>query len=134
MKFQHQTTFGFPNGNCFATCMACILDLEVRDVPNFCGNDGDEWFLEANRWLQRRFHLRMIVLKWDSKANAAYGLGDALCIASGPAARGFMHSVVWQAGKLIHDPHPDGTGLIGEPEDYVVFLATDPAKGIEAVS
>lgn len=131
MKFHHQTTFGMPNGNCFATCMACILDLDVDQVPNFM-HEGDEWFAAAQSWLSRRYSLRLLTLKWDARENAAWGLGKTLCIASGPASRGFMHSVVWQAGKMIHDPHPDGTGLIGDPEDYVVFLATDPSLGIGA--
>jgi hypothetical protein len=132
VKFLHQTSFGFPNGNCFATCLACILELDVATVPNFCFENGDDWFNAANAWLTERFHLRMIMLKWDSRASAKYGLGDALCIAGGPAERGFAHAVVWKNGKLLHDPHPDSTGLIGDPEDYIVFLATDPSKGIGA--
>jgi len=32
--------------------------------------------------------------------------------ASGPSARGVSHIVVYQDGKMIHDPHPSNEGLV----------------------
>ena len=62
MLIQRQTIFGFPNGNCYATCIAAFLDLPVTEVPNFCSEPADEWFKKAGLWVEKHGY-RLVSLK-----------------------------------------------------------------------
>lgn len=43
MKYHYQK-YQYPKGDCFRTCLACILNKEdVEDIPNFMKN-GEEYF------------------------------------------------------------------------------------------
>lgn len=122
---QHQTVFGAGKGNCFATCIACILELPVDDVPNFCGDhwtDDGEWFRQANKWLAPR-GLRYIEFQYG---DWVVGVPDCHVIVCGHGPRGCDHATVWFNGKLAHDPHPSGDGLL-EPKFVGFFVAIDPA-------
>ncbi len=134
MKLQHQTTFGGPKapvheiGNCWSTCVACLLGLDTREVPNFCadpGGDDGEWFEAAQRWLAPR-GLALAEFKTNPET-----WGDCyqhiVCIASGLGPRGHSHSVLWQHGKLFHDPHPSGDGLAEPPLTFGVLVVLDLA-------
>lgn len=127
MTPQHQTVFGDGKGNCFATCIACILDLPVERVPNFCGDhpesDG-EWLRAANRWLAQ-FGLRYIEFTFGDWVTDSHGLPGCHVVVSGPGPRGCDHATVWLDGKLAHDPHPSGAGLI-EPKFVGCFVAINP--------
>lgn len=129
MTPQHQTVFGAGKGNCFATCIACILDLPVEDVPNFCGdNPGEngEWHRATNRWLAPR-GLRYIEFSYGDWVADNHGLPGCHVIVSGPGPRGCDHATVWLDGKLTHDPHPSGDGLL-EPKYVGFFVALEPAR------
>ena len=40
-------------------------------------------------------------------------------IASGPSPRAAVdHAVIWLNGQVVHDPHPDKTGLAGPPDRF----------------
>lgn len=133
MTPQHQTIFGDGKGNCFATCIACILDLPVEDVPNFCGDywsDDGEWFRQTNKWLAQH-GLRYIELGFGDWVFNYHGVPDVDVIVSGPGPRGCDHAVIWRDGKLAHDPHPSGAGLV-EPKYVGFFVARDPARARRA--
>ena len=51
MKPVYQTIFGKTNGNCFAACIASILEMDLEDVPHFCRGDNPEWMFDLNEWL-----------------------------------------------------------------------------------
>ena len=53
--------------------------------------------------------------------------GQCWTIVSGRGHRGYMHATVWRGGKMVHDPHPDSTG-IDEPLEMDIFVAIDPSK------
>ncbi len=96
-----------------------MLELELSEVPNFCANYKDgSWYPPYVAWLQARgwneVSLRYPLGECEERLIAGY------YIASGPAARGFRHSVVYRAGVLAHDPHPSRVGLI--EVDEVAFL------------
>lgn len=40
------------------------------------------------------------------------------------------HLVVYCAGELVHDPHPSGDGIKGEPIDQWVLVPLDPGKWV----
>lgn len=128
MTPQHQTVFGDGKGNCFATCIACILDLRVEDVPNFCGDNPEangEWLRATNRWLAQ-YGLRYIEFTYGDWVVDSHGVPDCHVIVSGPGPRGCDHATVWLNGKIAHDPHPSGDGIL-EPKFDGFFVALKPS-------
>lgn len=115
-------------GDCFRCCIASLLDMRAEYVPHFMKKDwGKEekdltWFKELQYWLSTRglAYLDLIVQKefcgtnWFEKIGA--GGFDAYHIISGVSPRGYRHAVVGRNGIIVHDPHPDRSGLI-TPED-----------------
>lgn len=94
-------------GNCLQAVVASLLDLPLDAVPHFVQIDvdgGPNWWNHLVDWLWRRGH-------------ALYGdpLPGELHMASGPSPRaaGIHHVVIYRDDDLMHDPHPDGTGLLG---------------------
>ena len=49
-------------------------------------------------------------------------------IATGKSPRGdFNHSVIYYKDKLFFDPHPDNTGLDGEPKECTILYPLTPS-------
>ena len=129
MKPQHQTTFGNGKngrepGNCFAACIASILEVPLTEVPNFCATP--EWVKELNLWLfPRGFFYVDFRMAEDCPPEEVFCWAGYHVI-SGDGPRGCRHSVVGRAGKIVHDPHPSGAGLLTE-EEYGFLIPLDPA-------
>lgn len=114
MKPVNQTKFG-EEGNCLQACIASLLELKLEDVPEFPHTN-------QFNYLQRfmRQHGLQPVAKDMIAFNYPYNVYYLLW---GKSPRGFMHSVVAWNGKTVHDPHPEGGGLV-TVEFGVVFIAT----------
>jgi len=124
-----QTIFGKPNGNCLAACVASIFEVDLEEVPNF-GEWKSYWIDELRKYCIEKHNMYPLILQpmtYDGKEKVKY---PGYYIASGPAARGLLHSVILFDGKLAHDPHPDNSG-IKSVNDLIVFLALDPAGNKE---
>lgn len=117
-------------GNCLAACIASLLDLPLSAVPQRTTTDtaSEANFTDWERlalWLHAR---GLMLLEVDGKAWSTNGLLDSeyeapLCIGGGPSPRGGKHAVVLRGDELVHDPHPDGGGLLGiESRSYLVPL------------
>lgn len=122
MKPVDQTLFGPENGNCWAACIASILELPIDEVPNF--GIKKTWFPDTWNWLLERGY-----------ASLYFGPGDArhvpYCyhIVSGRSPRGdWGHAVVALGEKLVHDPHPDRTFLRGAVEDAWVIVPREVVR------
>lgn len=107
MKRHTQASLGFGRGSCFSTAIACCLDLEADDVPNFV--------LFGNAWIEA-----LGVWAWEKKIHISLmrddpGGGPMPCGGPGPRFREngerISHAVVVQDGKIAHDPHPSGAGI-----------------------
>lgn len=120
----YQTIFGAPDGNCFQACIASVLELPLDDVPHFCKGDNPHWMRDTLDFL-RPVGLSLLTVHLPEGLDAE-DLPDAWCVLSGPGPRGHRHSVVGRGGMMVHDPHPDGTGLLAV-EEYDLFVAIDPA-------
>jgi hypothetical protein len=119
MKPQHQTQFGTgkngePHGNCFATALACILELPVEEVPNFC--ETDDWRLRVDAWLAQFGLFYMDIELKDGLTAPEVFAAAGYHVISGDGPRGCRHSVVGRAGCFVHDPHPSGEGLLTKEE------------------
>lgn len=110
-----QTVFSDPangvHGNCLATCVAAITG---EDVPNFAQFGRSKWFLELWKWGDE--------YGWDIYTARPDDLTLGFTIAQGDGPRGFKHAVLWVGGSngmVAWDPHPDRTGLIGRPKNWI---------------
>lgn len=115
MKPVDQTIFGAPNGNCYAACVASVLEIELRKVPNFCRDHGSEkWFLEFARWLHRRGYAPVPIVPTDERIwrPNLFGIAGGTCRTSQESRRGLAHACVYYGGELAHDPNPERSGLL----------------------
>lgn len=101
-------------GNCFAACVASILEIPIEDAFDCWKYTDEDWHDEFKKWLYER-GLDCVAL-WELPVGV-FG------IANGQSPRGVSggHSVIWKDGQLAHDPHPDGGGLTGDPEYYYLI-------------
>ena len=120
MKRVMQTKFGGKEGNCWAACIASILELNIEEVPNFCAGedidgkpcDPNQWFNMTINWLKRRGYTMIFFLKPNIFRP------DAFHIISGRSPRGaYDHCVVAYGMEMRHDPHPSGDFLACKTED-----------------
>lgn len=112
---------GIHNGNCYAACIASLLDLPLWMVPPFedmFGRGSGQWRDRCDEWLARMFKLE-IVLRDGHSADLPEHY-----IANGKSARGVLHSVIYRAGEIVHDPHPSDSGI--ESVEYTYHLQPLP--------
>ncbi len=143
MKPVHQLCFRDPDGtdrgDCLRAAVASLLELDPTTVPHFVQEEedgGEYWWDHLLRWLGERglwiVDVPKHVVLYQTPANA-------LLFATGVSPRDpdgkTRHMVVWEGGihrhqgrGLVHDPHPDGTGLVGDPETwgYYMLAPLDP--------
>ncbi len=107
-------------GDCWRCCIATILGLAAEDVPNFV--ESDDWWEATAMWLAGRGK-SLVLVAADPNQGWALCKGPGLFIASGKSPRGyFLHSVVFGAGGMVHDPHPSGAGIVDDPTTYEFIL------------
>ncbi len=125
-----QTKFGRPDGNCFAACVASILEARLEELDSVeaahadyarryidAGDEdpgGPHWWDALVAW-SRSHGYQPLYLPEKELAPAGYA------IASGPGPRGLPHAVVTLHGNVVHDPHPDRAGIT-EFIDFTVFV------------
>ena len=138
MKPVDQTRFGYPKSNCFAACVASLLEISIEDVPDLGDWNGD-WTRPLNRWLAGR---GLGYVEFDtSEKTPYYRLPRKLyAILSGRSPRHLKtvedkpvhHSVIglvddgWHF-NIVHDPHPSRDGLEGPVRGVAFILQLDPA-------
>jgi len=126
MKPVDQTLFGWPSGNCFAACVASILELPLDEVPNFMLNH-ETWFEDAYRWLAARGY-SLLYVKRDAVAAGQVDVRPLIdaghyFILGGLSPRSeHLHCVIEHRNKIVHDPHPSRAGLVSVWEDFMVIL------------
>jgi hypothetical protein len=98
-------------GNCFPACIASLMDKKsINDVIQIQEYyDSDEWVDILLKWLNDNGY-DWYGIKGHSQVK------DEFYLVSGKSPRfhDVSHICVYQNGKLYHDPHPDGTGLLTE--------------------
>lgn len=99
-------------GNCYAACLASILELKISDLPKFEDLPPDgSWFTETQLFLN----------KYNLWMDVQYDIPEYYSIAQGPSPRGkWGHAVVYFKDKLLHDPYPGGEGIT-KVEEYLVI-------------
>lgn len=124
MKPVDQTIFGPELGNCFAACVASVLELPLEDVPNFCEGGDHGWFDRLRAWLRPR-GLWALTCKLGGKPGASDGgwYPEGLHIAGGQSPRhACLHAVVARGNEIVHDPHPSRAGVLSFEDSVVIVL------------
>ena len=124
--------------DCFRTCVACLLDLEPWEVPDFVGDEDDrgggQWWIAFGQWLSARGLAAVSI--HDQVGHSLTVWRDLYHVASAMGPRGRRHAVVGRLEAddkelrwhLVHDPHPSGAGLTEEPDRFYFLLPLDPAR------
>lgn len=109
----------FVDGNCFSACIASILEMPLEDVPLFYNDEGiNNWYDKFDNWCKENGY-------WASYYSIE-DMGDDWCpddysILSGQSPRGdWLHSVVAYGNEIVHDPHPDKSGIISRL-DWIIL-------------
>jgi hypothetical protein len=115
-----QTKFGKPEGNCFAACIASILECDLADLPDFADKPADEnWLAWFNALLAPKgFGIFHSEASAEKPLNVYIPLGTHFIVA-GPGKRGIQHCVIMKSNggeqgfgdDFVHDPYPGGAGL-----------------------
>lgn len=107
-----QTTFfsADTRGNCWAACIASILELPITDIPHFVADYGSDWWRQTKLWCEARgfwCDYPRIVKKADGSyclyRHRKYGglekLDAEFIIVDGISPRGIGHAVIADAHK-----------------------------------
>jgi hypothetical protein len=144
MKPVKQTKFGPIEGNCFAACIASILEVPIEEVTVDNDPNNEKWFDNLQAYLKPK-NLFFLEVRIDvAKAYPLYAMDDVWCFLSGKSPRTFEgyenvnhiivgkihttadHPVVYE---FIHDPHPENKFLKDGSIWGLGFLcAIDPSK------
>jgi len=94
-------------GDCYRACICSLLEIDDVDIPNFV--EDKNYPLNVVEFLRTK-GFRMGNSIEEPKDMEYY-------MVFGMSPRGFRHSVIYSKGKLVHDPNPEGGGVI--PDLYV---------------
>ena len=116
--------------NCFAACLATLLNIQIEDVP--ASADGASWDLDVTQqWLGIKYHKQLLELSLGENGSTIHPLVfPVLCILTGPSPRvcaSGMHAVVARTNgldgfEILHDPHLTRDGLAGEPRMFCFLV------------
>ncbi len=120
-----QTICTAPGGNCFAACVASILELLLEEVPNF---QSPDWLEEWQKWLRPR-NLGLLHFGHRLDPDAFIPRGYAILGADSPRGD-WLHAVVTYDGAICWDPSPDRINPVGTWRDWTVFHVLDPTKPV----
>jgi hypothetical protein len=115
MKFVYQTILKndeINKGNCLQASIASLFELSLDNVPHFAMYHEDEWSLKFTDFIYEQGYLYEGYAPISEIKN--YQGVNNHHIVMGTSKRGYKHAVVYKNNELIHDPHPEGGGLIKE--------------------
>lgn len=123
-----QTITGL-EGNCQSAVLASIFELDLDQVPHFSkglGEDNPASTIEKgvifNQRLDEWLQSHNLKLQWyeDSEVIQNYiknEFKNTYYQVCGKSPRGFYHVVIHLNGEMVHDPHPEGGGVIHAPDE-----------------
>lgn len=109
MQTKLYSKYGIGNGNCFAACLASMLELPLWMIPPFeemFGRSTEHFMTRVDQWLDRMHGLKLV----RTEGHKVEDLPEYY-IASGLSARKVYHSVIFSKGSLVHDPHYSNSGI-----------------------
>jgi len=120
-RFRHRPELG-EFGDCHRTALACLLELEPEDIPNFgqwydYNVHGSRFQNECAAFLASR-GLKVVDVAYNcTLEDMLTTLGslnpDAYYLLGGQSRTGLNHTVVGKGGAIIWDPSLDDAGIVG---------------------
>ena len=116
-----QVETGFPRGECVRAGYASLLGLPLEAVPRFDPEANAATGGVPQQFRERQFlrGLGLLLVEVSSGDDDRPLPGEVLASAppvfhpmTGLSPRGFSHRVVGHGGRVVHDPHPDRTGIL----------------------
>lgn len=112
MTPQNLTISSPKNGDCLRACVASLLDMDIKKVPNFVangrGNNG-KWFNHPKRGLYNfllnhgyEYYGYAPAIKAISSCNGIDGY--FIGVVDSVNFKGSTHAVIFKGMKLAHDP------------------------------
>lgn len=99
-------------GNCFPAVIASFLDLDspedVLQIQELYDKETVIWQSVLDYWLEEKGW------KWGDLEGHLYDGSFYMVVGSTERSQTTKHVCIYQNGKLYHDPHPSGAGLITE--------------------
>jgi hypothetical protein len=144
MKPVYQRIIDAGKGDCFAACLASILELPLESVPNFRALETPEADMNklAREWLKENYNLSLVCI-YNGKEiisgedfRVIGGLVGTPCIGTviSPNFENAQHAVVGQIDKhgmnfeLLHDPNPNGKEIKTRPLFLQFLVPMNPAQ------
>lgn len=123
MEKLNQTEFK-DMGNCFQTCLAMMLDVEIEDVPHFPLKYADRtWWKECRKWF---CGIGIRIICYD---RPLYCITN---IISYERDCGCYHAVIVRENKIFHNPLETDHTLLKEMEKreavYYILFFEEPGK------
>ena len=121
--YRHQPDQGI-YGDCGRTVIACLLDLDPKDVPHEHRemSSGEQELLH-NSFLEERGFIRIsIPIGCETVDEALFAGNHYSCgmpyILLGTSRNGVCHVVICQRDQVIWDPSLDDSGIVGPTNGY----------------
>jgi hypothetical protein len=122
-----QTSLGWPEGNCWAACIATITEIPLDQLPKVELDEEGEplrprWWVAMEVYLRQRGWLLLYTREFADrplKPKGYHVLGG-----KGPRCHEgepIDHCVVALDGEPCHDPHPSRDGLVSL-EDWWILM------------
>lgn len=102
------------NGNCFAACLASILECAIDELPEF-EEQGDSFLEAVFAWCKEN-DIEMVCA-----INRYPPLGYSVLVGRSPRSNCLQHAVIAFDGEPVFDPHPDGNYLAGAVTEWWTF-------------
>jgi len=127
-----QTIQNDKNGNCYAACIASILEVPLETIPNFM-EEGPDYFLnKLDKWSKKQNFIVLSITLDPLNEELVELYKDLYMIGSLPSQRfkDATHAVVCKGIKIVHDPNPESKGGHGHPTSFDIFIIKDLKKYI----
>jgi len=143
MKPIMQTDFTFESGNCMQACVASIFELPLDQVPNFNREGPDHYNTFISDWASE-FNMIALDIALTDDTLTLFKDTHMIAIGDSPRSPNYVHSTsgpeefqihhnhqkhacIYLNNEIVHDPHPDGTGIYLPQDFFTVFIIKDPS-------
>jgi|ERR1700748_1921536 len=109
------------HGNCYQATLACMLNVElyqVIDIALFFDIQplGENWFTLLQSFLKQKFNVRESFITELREYHLQGGVfpekyKNIPYMLTGLSSRGVNHVVIYMNGEMIHDVHPERSGV-----------------------
>lgn len=120
-KYKHDPENGI-YGDCYRTCIASILEMNIEEVPHFFKDfkEGDDWAQEANDWFNQNGLVNVSFAFYEHPGEyMAQENTGVYYILTGEGKLGVNHSVVMCDNDIVCDP--SSSGIIGPCKDSELY-------------